>query len=103
MSKRRACLYSLKNSVLKPCYGTIESLSMGRAIFRGDDGRKIYCSDKFGYVQYGNLWFYHRNDELAVELLIKYELEQINQLNVRICRHQKTIERLRKGVKDGSN
>lgn len=67
--------------------------------YRGDKLLgSIMCDNEPGVIVNSAVWFEERDDKKAIDMLIQYELDQIESCEVRIENHKAKIQMLKKAV-----
>lgn len=86
--QEHAYIYSMWSGILRVYEGSVRSLPT-RTVFVGNKpgGKDLHCSDTFGEVYNAVVWFPFRDDDLAKNTLIRYELDAIAKLKEKIDAH----------------
>ena len=93
MVQRKGYLYSMWSGALKVYEGCVEQSVHGgdRYHFYVRRGtkiiRRVMCNGHPGFVSNATVWLEERDDKKAIDILIQYENEQIEELKDRIRKY----------------
>lgn len=98
----RAFLYSLLTGEFKLYEGRIiagKNYKYGMADFFGKK-KNLICSSKEGEIYNSIIWLTDRDDQKVIDIMVKYQEEQITKLKKKIDNYLNKINLIRGGIKN---
>lgn len=104
MNVIKGYLYSMWSGKLRVHEGYVEESKYARGRYHfhvtrgGKPIKRLMCSVEPGVITNATVWLPERDDQKAIDILVQYELEQIEKCKEKIEHHENKIETLKKGI-----